>query len=654
MNPRPLGYSLILAALVAHPILNAQSSFTVVSAASYRTTVAPDSLASMFGANLSPATASATLDANGQLPTELGGVGVEVDGQAASLIYVSPLQINFVVPGSATPGTVNVVVRSADAGATGATRSATMQVQNTAAGVFTADASGKGPGSILNAVTYAGPPFLVETSANGGADKRTRLSVYATGLRYAGNPSHDPTVTNVAGNVQAQGQDASGNRYSFVVEYAGAAPGYFGLDQVNVVLPPALDGAGAVSLTLTAESSTSNVVSFQMGSLPADAIGLTSLVLSRSLVTAGDSLTATVSLNAPARSIGFPVSLRANNPAVQMPLSLTIPAGAASAQFSIATSTVATVQTVTITAQANGATQTATLEIDPVNSLQLASFLVTPASVQGGRTASATVGLSGAAPAGGATVQVASDNSAAQPPATVAVPFGSSSATFSVPTATVTAAQTATLTATFGNSTRTAQLTVVPALQLTLKSDVVVGGNSVNGTLTLGEAAPVAGVTLNMQCDNRNIAQPPLTVTIPSGQTSAAFTVTTVPVALTRTVTISVSYLGSTQSASLTVIPVGSATPSTLTISPDHVTGGANATGTVTLGAPAPPGGTSVNLLSSTPSVAQVPSSQFVTVPQGQTTATFTIVTFHVNTPQTVTITASAAGVSKTATLTVQ
>jgi len=331
---------------------------------------------------------------------------------------------------------------------------------------------------------------------------------------------------------------------------------------------------------------------------------------------------------------------------------LTIPAGQASAQFSIATSTVTTVQTVTITAQGNGATQTAMLEVDPASSVQLTNLLVTPASVQGGHAASATVSLSGAAPAGGATVQVSSDNSAAQPPATVAIPFGGNSATFSIPTSIVPASQTANLTAAFGRSTKTAQLTVVPVLQLTLMSNTVVGGNSVNGTVTLGEAAPVAGVTLTVQCDNRTIAQPPFSVTIPSGQNSVAFTVTTVPVAVSRTVTITVSYAGSTQSVSLTVNPVGATSLVSLTISPSQVTGGANATGTVTLGALAPPGGTSINVLSSNPFTAQVP--QFVTVPEGASKVTFTIVTIHVTTTQTVTITASAAGVSKTATLTVQ
>jgi hypothetical protein len=216
----------------------------------------------------------------------------------------------------------------------------------------------------------------------------------------------------------------------------------------------------------------------------------------------------------------------------------------------------------------------------------------------------------------------------------------------------VTQIQTATLGALLNHSGKTSQLTILPVLQLTLKNSAVVGGNSVTATVTLGEPALAAGVTLNVQCDNRTIAQPPLTVTIPPGQTSVGFTITTAPVTVTRFVTITVTSPGVTQSVMLEVDQAPSPTLVSLTISTTQVTGGANAAGTVTLGALAPLGGTSINLLSSNPFTAQVP--QFVTVPEGQTKVTFTIATTHITTPQTVTITASAAGVSKTATLTVQ
>src|ERR1039458_3018779 len=64
----------MFAGLMASSTGLAQSTpFAVVSAASYQAgmAVAPDSLASLFGVNLAGSTAWATLDQNGQLPTQL-------------------------------------------------------------------------------------------------------------------------------------------------------------------------------------------------------------------------------------------------------------------------------------------------------------------------------------------------------------------------------------------------------------------------------------------------------------------------------------------------------------------------------------------------------------------------------------------------------
>jgi len=637
--------------LIANATVWAQSApFAVVSAASYQPggAVAPDSLAALFGVNLAGSTASATLDANGQLPTELAGTRVEVNGEAAGLLYVSSSQINFVVPGDAAMGTADVLVRNT---ATGAAQSATMLVQNTAAGVFSADGSGKGPGAILNAVTNATAPFLTVTPEITGSDQRTRLAVYATGLRYAGNSSHDPSIVNAAADVGANAKDAAGNSYNLTVEYAGPAPGYFGLDQVNIVLPPDLDGAGVVSLSLTAESITSNVVSFQMGSLPADSIRVAALSFSPSYVNGGDSATLTISLNGLARTIGLPVSLRSNSTAAQVPLLVTVPAGKTSTQVTVSTSPVTTVQTVTITAQAAGATQTAALEIEPASALQVSTLSVSPTSVLGGRNVSASVTLTGTAPPAGVKIGISSDNSNAQPPATVSVLFTASSATFSIPTSVVTASQICTITATLGRTSKTAQITVIPALQLVLASSSVVGGNSVNGTVTIADSAPIVGATVTLLSSDPT-AKTPYGVVIPSGQTAASFTIATSAVTAARTVTITATY-GTLpkQSATLTVNPPASATLAGVTVSPAYVTGGTSATGTVTLGAAAPVGGITVTLKSSA-AAAQVPA--FVTVPQGATAASFTISTTHVTSTETVTITATAGGVTETAVLTVQ
>jgi uncharacterized protein (TIGR03437 family) len=633
--------------LIANSTVVAQSTpFAVVSAASYQPggAVAPDSLAALFGVNLAGSTAWATLDQNGQLPTELAGTRVEVNGEAAGLLYVSSSQINFVAPGDAATGTVDVLVRNT---VSGAAQSGTMLVQNTAAAVFSADGTGKGPGAILNAVTNAAAPFLVETPEIAGNDQRTRLAVYATGLRYAGNSSQDPSVVNVAADVGAKAKDAAGNSYNLTVEYAGPAPGYFGLDQVNIVLPPDLDGTGVVSLSLTAEASTSNVVSFQMGSLPADSIRVAALSFSPSYVNGGDNAILTISLNGVARPMGLPVSLRSNNTAAQVPLLVTVPAGQASLQVTVPTSPVTAVQTATITAQG----ETAALEIDPANALQLSTLSVTPTSVLGGRNVSATVTLTGTAPPAGVKIGISSDNSAAQPPATVSVLFTASSAAFSIPTSVVTASQTCTITATLGRTSKTAQITVVPALQLVLASSLVVGGNSVSGTVTIADSAPIGGANVTLLYSDPT-AKAPSFVNIPSGQNSASFTITTAAVTAARTVTITATYGSLRQSATLTVNPPGSPTLAGVAVSPDHVTGGANATGTVTLGAAAPLGGVIVSLQSSLPLTAQVPA--FVTIQPGATTASFTIQTYHVTSTQTVTITATAGGVVKTAVLTVQ
>jgi hypothetical protein len=367
-------------------------------------------------------------------------------------------------------------------------------------------------------------------------------------------------------------------------------------------------------------------------------------------VNGGDSATLTISLNGVARGIGFAVSLRSNNLAAQPPYLVTVPAGKASLQVTIPTASVTAVQTVTITAQG----ETTTLEIDPANALQVSALSVTPTSVLGGRNVSATVTLTGTAPLAGVGIGISSDNSAAQPPAKVSVPFAASSVSFSIPTSVVTASQTCTITATLGRSSETAQITVIPALQLALASSSVVGGsgNTVSGTVTIADSAPINGVTVALQSSDSITATVPYGVNIPSGQNSASFTITTAVVTAARTVTISATYGNFKQSATLTVNSPASATLTGVTVSPNRVTGGTSATGTVTLGAPASAGGTIVSLQSSLPTIAQVPGS--VVVQQGATTASFTIQTYPVTSTQTVTITATAGGVTETAVLTVQ
>jgi hypothetical protein len=96
----------------------------------------------------------------------------------------------------------------------------------------------------------------------------------------------------------------------------------------------------------------------------------------------------------------------------------------------------------------------------------------------------------------------------------------------------------------------------------------------------------------------------------------------------------------------------GSAAPSlsAFAVSPTSVIGGSSATGTVSLSAPAPIGGTAV-MLTSADASASVPSS--VTVAGGQSTATFAVSTTSVTSARPATLTATAGSTSRTATMTV-
>jgi uncharacterized protein (TIGR03437 family) len=112
--------------------------------------------------------------------------------------------------------------------------------------------------------------------------------------------------------------------------------------------------------------------------------------------------------------------------------------------------------------------------------------------------------------------------------------------------------------------------------------------------------------------------------------------------------------IGTVASNTVTVAVQGPAgvALSTLTLSSNSATAGTSVTGTVTLSGSDPKGGVIVTLRNNS-TAAQLPAGGSVTVPAGQTSATFAILTQSVSSPQDVTITASYGGVSRTATLTV-
>jgi uncharacterized protein (TIGR03437 family) len=204
----------------------------IVNAASLSAvSISPGSIVSIFGTQLTHGVAFAT---NVQTPaTSLDGVTVTIGGTAAALFYVSPTQINAVVNPNTPSGTDNVVVTSSAGTLTG---TATLD-PNAPPGLFALFGTGTREGAILNAITFLLGGFSTRT-----ANSPTFLALFATGL----NPSVAPTVT--IGGVPV------------TVTFFGAAPCCSGLQQINLMLPDSLAGAGRVPVVVTQSGHASNTV----------------------------------------------------------------------------------------------------------------------------------------------------------------------------------------------------------------------------------------------------------------------------------------------------------------------------------------------------------------------------------------------------------
>ena len=184
------------------------------------------------------------------------------------------------------------------------------------------------------------------------------------------------------------------------------------------------------------------------------------------------------------------------------------------------------------------------------------------ATVPAGGTGQATVSLSAAAPAGGASVALSTSNpSVATVPTPVLVPAGASSATIAV---TALSAGTAMITASLNGSTgRSPMLTVTAQAAVVLRSislsaSTVVGGDFLTGTAILNTVAPAGGAVVSLSAGDP--VKVPASVTVPAGSASATFTVTTRLVGGAVSADVTGSYGGASASATLAVTPPAVAT----------------------------------------------------------------------------------------------
>ena len=340
--------------------------------------------------------------------------------------------------------------------------------------------------------------------------------------------------------------------------------------------------------------------------------------------------------------------------------------GMTNLRFKVETKQVSMTQTVTITVRnSNLGSRSVNLTVTPPTTpLALGTLEMRPGGVFAGDDASGVVTLETGhvAPIGGAVVTLAHDNPTliTSMPASVTIPAGQTTAGFPVQTWTTGTSQPVTFTANYGGVTRSASLNVtaptqpVPISSVTLAPGTVTGGSgqSVRATVTLASNAPTEGALIMLTSSRPDVVTLPRSVRIFfSTQSSVSFDFVTNPVAAPTDVTINAHFGDSIQSAVLTVMPPpAGAALSSLTLNPASVAGGSTAQGTVTISA-ASSTPTSVSLASSSAPIVTVPSS--VTIPAGQTSATFNVNTTSVSSSFNATITASVNGGSRTATLTV-
>ena len=198
---------------------------------------------------------------------------------------------------------------------------------------------------------------------------------------------------------------------------------------------------------------------------------------------------------------------------------------------------------------------------------------------------------------------------------------------------------------------------------VSLSPATVAGGTSSSATVTLTAPAPAGGALVSLTSSNTAAATVPATRTVPAGVASATFSVATSVVSSTTTSVISATYSGATRTATLTVTgttappppppPPPSATLNAVDVAPASVQGGSTAATTVTLTAPAPPGGAVVSFSSSNTAAATVPAT--MTVPEGvnsRVVPTF-VSTSPVNATTTSVISATYNGVTRTDDITV-
>jgi len=215
---------------------------TVIGAASYLPKAAPGAYISIIGAGFTDQAATDwTSSITGvSLPTAVGAISVNVNGQPAYIQYISATQVNFLLPASAAAGIANV-----DLSTPTGVMTSTLEIDAVAPGLFCYTLKGVTyPASVF--ATATGVVYVAATGALSGYNSRPAapgdiIELYATGCGPTSPAAPDGVVlTKVypAANLAAFQVTMAGK--SAAVLFAGlVSPGLW---QINVQVPSGLIG----------------------------------------------------------------------------------------------------------------------------------------------------------------------------------------------------------------------------------------------------------------------------------------------------------------------------------------------------------------------------------------------------------------------------
>ena len=214
--------------------------------------LSPGAIMSIYGAGLSHTTMLAALP----LPTNLGGTEVLVNNIPAPLIFVSPSQINFVVPWEASTTSQSqgtVVVQNMEV----QTAPSQVPLLSSAPSVFTLNEQGIGQGAVLIAGTDVIAAPVGAFPGSRPAMRGEYVEIYATGLGPVdqplpdGQPSSGPDSTILVPTVFWNCERTGPGNVSSTPTYVGLAPGFPGLYQINVQVPETTDVPSGNAVPIT-------------------------------------------------------------------------------------------------------------------------------------------------------------------------------------------------------------------------------------------------------------------------------------------------------------------------------------------------------------------------------------------------------------------